>query len=48
MRNRRGKTTQRKAEVLQLVHVDTCGPFEPVRNGERYFLYVLDNHSRMT
>jgi hypothetical protein len=48
MRNRRGKTTQRKAEVLQLVHVDTCGPFEPARNGERYFLHVLDNHSRMT
>ncbi|KAI0995896.1 hypothetical protein K3495_g12285, partial [Podosphaera aphanis] len=47
MRNRRGKTTQRKAEVLQLLHIDTCGPFEPARNGERYFLHLLDNHSRM-
>ena len=34
--------------MLQLVHVDTCGPFEPARNGERYFLHILDNHSRMT
>lgn len=48
MRNRRGETAQRKVEVLQLVHVDTCGPFEPARNGERYFLHILDNHSRMT
>jgi hypothetical protein len=34
--------------VLQLVYVDTYSPFEPVRNGERYFLYVLNNHLRMT
>jgi hypothetical protein len=47
IRNRRGQTTQRKAEVLQLVHIDIYGLFEPTRNEERYFLHILDNHLRM-
>jgi hypothetical protein len=33
--------------VLQLIHINICGLFEPARNEERYFPHILDNHLRM-
>ena len=46
IRKMRGKGTERKKSVLELVSIDVCGPFERSRNGERYFLHIVDNYSR--
>lgn len=46
MTNRRGKTSERKAEVLSLVSIDICGPFEASRQGFTLFLIIVDSHSR--
>uniref|UniRef100_A0ACD5U8P7 Uncharacterized protein n=1 Tax=Avena sativa TaxID=4498 RepID=A0ACD5U8P7_AVESA len=37
----------RAAEPLELVHADLCGPITPATiGGKRYFLLMVDNHSR--
>ena len=34
-------------ELLQLIHMDTCGPFQiATRNGHRYFITFIDDYSR--
>jgi len=35
------------AEVLQVVHVDLIGPFEPSQGGAQHFMSALDNYSEM-
>lgn len=35
----------RATKPLELVHADICGPFPPTREGFRYFLPFLDDHS---
>lgn len=46
IRNMRGRTTERKTSILELVSIDICGPMEEALNGERYFLHIVDNYSR--
>lgn len=48
MRNKFGKTSTRKNDVLQLVSIDICGPFGPGHSGETQFLVIVDNFSRKT
>jgi transposase InsO family protein len=49
MRKFMGKVTERKPERLALVSIDICGPFGDAvsRSGNRYWLEIVDNFSRM-
>jgi hypothetical protein len=43
------ESTTRTNELLQLVHVDVCGPIKPSSFGKnRYFLLFIDDFSRKT
>ena len=43
------KTTSRSPEILDLVHSDVCGPMQTATpSGNRYFLTMIDDHSRYT
>ena len=37
----------RCGDVLELIHIDTCGPFTPtVLGGYRYFITFIDDFTR--
>jgi transposase InsO family protein len=41
------RTAARRAnQPLELVHTDVCGPFPESRNGYRYFITFIDDHTR--
>ena len=47
--NKRGHTVSpRKPEILALLSIDICGALPTSREGYRYFLEIVDNHSRRT
>lgn len=47
MRNRTNRQlAERKTEILDLVSVDICGPLPVSLTGTRYFMELVDNHSR--
>ena len=42
-------STFRAIETLELIHMDICGPIsQPTSGGSRYFLLIIDDHSRLT
>lgn len=41
------KNAQRASEVLELVHIDVCGPMKETSwGGARYFMTVIDDKTR--
>ena len=45
--NLRKYQARKCSEVLELIHTDICGPFPTAtRNGHRYFISFIDDHSR--
>ena len=43
---RKGKRA-RKENILELIHIDVCGPISPnVMGGFKYFITFISNHSR--
>lgn len=47
MRNRtNGHVSERKSHLLDLVSIDICGPLPKALSGARYFLEIVDNHTR--
>jgi len=46
MRNRKGKPSSRKDDVLQLVSIDICGPFDKSHAGYNQFIIIVDSFSR--
>ena len=46
--NMRKKYANRCSNVLELIHMDICGPFPtPSWNGQQYFITFIDDYSRM-
>ena len=42
-----GKGSSRATELVQLIYMDTCGPFPiEIRNGHRYFIIFTDDYLR--
>ena len=41
-------TTHRAKVPLELVHTDVCGPLPATRDGFRYFICFIDDHTRFT
>ena len=49
MTNKRGHyISPQKSNILDLVSIDICGPLPTSWAGYRYFLEIIDNHSRRT
>ena len=47
MRNRtNGHVSERKSHLLDLASIDICGPLPKALSGARYFLEIVDNHTR--
>ncbi|RVW88102.1 Retrovirus-related Pol polyprotein from transposon TNT 1-94 [Vitis vinifera] len=44
--NMRKKDTNRCSDVLELIHMDICGPFPTPWNGQQYFITFIDDYSR--
>ena len=45
-KTRKGRT-RRSQQVLELVHIDICGPFTPIAiRGYKYFITFIDDFSR--
>ena len=45
--NKRKLGAERASNVLELIHIDTCGPFPTAsQNGQRYFITFIDDYSR--
>jgi len=43
------KRHSRTKEVLELIHIDICGPFStPLFSRSRYFITFIDDYSRKT
>jgi hypothetical protein len=41
------KVAKRSYEILEIIHIDICGPFRTsCVNGQRYFIYFIDDHTR--
>ena len=46
-RNMRKKDANRYGDVLELIHMDICGPFPtPYWNGQQYFITFINDYSR--
>ena len=41
-----GKRAVKAQTILELIHTDICGPFDPCFTGERYFITFIDDYSR--
>jgi hypothetical protein len=49
MRNRiNAILAERKSQILDLVSIDICGALPTSLDGSRYFLEIVDNHTRKT
>ena len=47
IRHTNRKTTTRSKQLLELIHIDICGPFDtPSFGGEQYFITFIDDFSR--
>ncbi|RVW26309.1 Retrovirus-related Pol polyprotein from transposon TNT 1-94 [Vitis vinifera] len=45
--NMKKKNANRCSDVLELIHIDICGPFPtPSWNGQQYFITFIDDYSR--
>ena len=45
--NKSTKGAKRSSEILEIIHIDICGPFAtPCLNGQRYFISFIDDHTR--
>jgi hypothetical protein len=43
------KTHSKAKEVLELIHIDICGPLStPSLSGSRYFITFIDDYSKKT
>ncbi|KAH9313426.1 hypothetical protein KI387_044060 [Taxus chinensis] len=40
------KNTYRAKGKLDLVHIDICGPMQPIHSGCQYFMFCVDDYSR--
>ncbi|KAL2900777.1 Retrovirus-related Pol polyprotein from transposon TNT 1-94 [Bienertia sinuspersici] len=44
-----GHNKSRASEIFELIHIDIWGPYKtPTRRGHKYFLTMVDDHSRTT
>jgi hypothetical protein len=45
--NKITKGAKRSYEILEIIHIDVCGPFPtPCLNGQRYFIFFIDDHTQ--
>ena len=44
--SRKHQCSDRKSQILESISMDICGPLPKSRRGYRYFIEIVDNHSR--